>query len=364
MTVLFTMPDMRWTVVCQDNKDRWVWLYTFNSNGTVAWKDELNGMTGSGSWKLQGDQLVTTWKGSATTERWRMPIDTARWSGSCTMHGKFYSLSAVSRDVMDPVVPPSKFLTTKDEKDAFVARCNIAAGRLQQLQMLFMAFLGQIATSYSQAYEAHRGFLADLDRSMQIRNDLMVGFALAFLGGGLGGVVGATLKSAGDTDFMIDGIKDLAKFGVRGPGGVALRAPPSGRLPGLPDQFANALSTRAHTEMAAMAATINFWRETVSNGSEEVEKFDPVDTIVGALFISEPGVTVRLNSLPLIDVASLKNDFQRGFLVGWLETDAKNVTRIPTSRTEAHNKSILYGQNLGIANIQALVEKHIELFVD
>jgi hypothetical protein len=106
--MLLEMPDSRWTVVCENASKRFVWLYVFSKNGTVRWKDEGNGMTGSGTWRIQGGKLHTKWLNSATTEEWNHPIDPGNWTGSCKMKGLSYSLRAVARDNIEPAAAPSE----------------------------------------------------------------------------------------------------------------------------------------------------------------------------------------------------------------------------------------------------------------
>jgi len=106
LATIQTMQASKWTVRCWDASQQWVWLYTFSGDGrsrtgSVTWKDENNGMTGQGSWFLEGGKLKTTWTNSQTKETWALPINTENWTGSCTMHGKPYNLHAIARSVTE-----------------------------------------------------------------------------------------------------------------------------------------------------------------------------------------------------------------------------------------------------------------------
>ncbi len=50
------------------------WIYTFSAGGTVTWRDRWGSDTGTGSWSQQGSKVAIKWKGSATDEKWDVPI--------------------------------------------------------------------------------------------------------------------------------------------------------------------------------------------------------------------------------------------------------------------------------------------------
>ncbi|MEJ1157329.1 hypothetical protein [Prosthecomicrobium sp. N25] len=62
----------RWTVTFM----KWKWLYVFKATGEVTWKDPLNGMTGQGRWKVQGNFVHLSWFNSTTKESWTFPVKT------------------------------------------------------------------------------------------------------------------------------------------------------------------------------------------------------------------------------------------------------------------------------------------------
>jgi hypothetical protein len=71
--------------------DRWVWIYTFDANGTVVWVDPFNKKTGKGSWRINAGEMSISWANSTTKETWDLSTQT----GKCTMDKKTYDLQAV-----------------------------------------------------------------------------------------------------------------------------------------------------------------------------------------------------------------------------------------------------------------------------
>lgn len=92
--MLRTMPDLTWKV----RVDKWTWLYTFSSRGTVTWKDPFNGMHGSGGWRISGNKMVTRWNGSKTIEKWDVPINPLSASGVAYMEAGTFDLWAEAQN--------------------------------------------------------------------------------------------------------------------------------------------------------------------------------------------------------------------------------------------------------------------------
>lgn len=78
--------------------DSWHWIYSFDANGDVTWKDPYNGMAGKGKWSIQPGAISFVWLGSTTTETWNLPIKPSSQTGKTTMKGKSYVLTAVRHD--------------------------------------------------------------------------------------------------------------------------------------------------------------------------------------------------------------------------------------------------------------------------
>lgn len=52
----------------------WRWRYVFSADGSVTWRDPLNGMNGKGRWRKVGPTIHVAWP-SGTTENWPCPIN-------------------------------------------------------------------------------------------------------------------------------------------------------------------------------------------------------------------------------------------------------------------------------------------------
>jgi hypothetical protein len=90
--MLFTdEPAGRWEV----KVDQWKWIYTFDANGNVSWRDPFNNQTGKGTWKVNSGVISISWVGSTTKESWNLPLRPTAQTGKCTMQGKTYDLKAV-----------------------------------------------------------------------------------------------------------------------------------------------------------------------------------------------------------------------------------------------------------------------------
>lgn len=73
----------------------WLWIYTFDANGNVNWRDPFNNESGKGKWLIQPGTISFTWFNSATSENWTLPIDPTNQKGKTKMHGKVYGIDAV-----------------------------------------------------------------------------------------------------------------------------------------------------------------------------------------------------------------------------------------------------------------------------
>jgi hypothetical protein len=73
---------------------KWVWIYTFDGFGNVAWVDPLNGLTGKGRWKVGKDTMTTTWLPSKTVEDWKFPLSEKGQTGVARMSDGVFPLNA------------------------------------------------------------------------------------------------------------------------------------------------------------------------------------------------------------------------------------------------------------------------------
>ena len=141
----------------------------------------------------------------------------------------------MARGVAD-VDPVRIFTRNPLSKTQFLDKCNGANGKLQTATLNFGRWLSSIAIACGEGFEAHNSVINQIKSDIKLTNDLVLGLALAFLSGGAGSVVGAAMKKLESGDFMVDGVKDLAKFGVKASGqysageGPERDAPVSGPL--------------------------------------------------------------------------------------------------------------------------------------
>jgi hypothetical protein len=75
--------------------DRWLWIYNFDANGNVTWRDPFNNETGNGKWQIGSGVITFTWFNSTTTESWNLPIQPNNQKGKTTMKGTTYEVNAV-----------------------------------------------------------------------------------------------------------------------------------------------------------------------------------------------------------------------------------------------------------------------------
>lgn len=365
MAKLQTMPDLSWTVRCWNASNQFRWLYVFSRNGNVRWKDEGNGMTGTGTWQIRGDKLYTRWHNSGTVETWKVPIDTSNWTGDCVMKAIPYSLHAIARNFVE-VDTDTIYTRTPESKAQFLEKCSQATGRVQIAQFRFSAWLSSISIAYGNAFEAHNRLLGSISATEKLAQDMLLGFALAFLGGGVGGSVGAAMKAAESSEFMIDGIKDLAKFSVRGPGSAAVfQASSLKGMPSSPLQWQNSINEKVASEMALVAEQINDWRKAVATDDQSFNAgFDPVAEVDADLTIRNNGVVVNFRMLPTVEKEELQRNFEKGWLVAWIKNCGESVTVILGARASVKDTLLREGTRLGMTDIKALVDKHIPIDYD
>ena len=74
---------------------RWTWIYTFNADGTVTWRDPGTGQGGNGKWQIASKVTRFTWANSTTTETWNAPTTLNERTGTTNMKGTVYDIAAV-----------------------------------------------------------------------------------------------------------------------------------------------------------------------------------------------------------------------------------------------------------------------------
>jgi hypothetical protein len=178
-----------------------------------------------------------------------------------------------------------------------------------------------LCIAYGTAYKRHTDALEDQAESDQLAADLILGAALAFVPGGLGGLAGAAMKRKQAGDFLIDGVKDLTKYGLRSGAQVGVnQAFPSGggglsAFPTDPREWRNEVETSVEAESLQVGLHLQAWqRMAIAEDPTFALNFDPMAAVNSALSISgqTPG------SLPKVDQTRTADDFERGMWMQWL----------------------------------------------
>ncbi|MFA6964056.1 hypothetical protein [Bosea sp. (in: a-proteobacteria)] len=378
MAELDTMQNLSWSVVCQGERTYW-WRYDFKGDGkkakgSVSWKDEHNGKGGNGSWSIEngksGKKLITRWTGSDTVETWDWPIDTKTWAGKCTMGKKPHTLSAKARNYIETDTV-TVFSRTPETKARFLELVKQARGEVQISQAFMEIWMSGIATAYGEAYASHNAMLKDISATEKLGQDLLLGFALAFVGGAAGGALGQAVKSAmGDAakqnEWIIDGVKDIAKYSIRSVKADMLKSKAKAQAPTDPFLWDKSIREIVYTEFAIILGFLRDWEENVYNdrpilgdNGEILPDFDPLQEIKNDLQMTVDGDPIALTSLPKINKDGLRQDYELGFLVGWVKTCGRNVTSIPFARDSIIKTLYDNAVRLGLDNAEAFLNRYI-----
>lgn len=228
------------------------------------------------------------------------------------------SLGVWKVDVCDSTAPRAKFeLAVEMKKEDFLAKCAQAQTIITVAGHKLTGFLAGLAIAYGRAWKEHTSVLAKAAARDRLIGEFILNAALAFIPGGVGGLVGGVMKKLGNGDFLVDGMKDLAKGTGRWVGAKALTI---GAKPGLeayppdPTEWQNRETERVSFELAAIAEVLSAWQEHA--GTEDVEMtFEPVEAIRELLVMNGQAVT----ELQPVAQETHAFDFERGFWEKWLE---------------------------------------------
>jgi hypothetical protein len=185
------------------------------------------------------------------------------------------------------------------------------------------AWMDSLAVAYADAWDNHTKALKDQADFEKLVDDLILGAALAFIPGGIGGVIGKTMSTATATAedaFICDGIKDLQKWGFRnaapallggGGGGSGLNAYPKD-----PFQWRALKGVRIHSEIAHASDINKDWIHRANEGKPDfMLEFDPAKVMADALKIEG----TDLQSVAPVDMDKQSLLFEKGFWATWLE---------------------------------------------
>jgi hypothetical protein len=346
--MLQTMPDQtEWNV----HVGNWNWVYVFSQNGTFTWRDARVGQNGSGVWKIEKHKVVTRWNKFTTWDEWDIPINARAATGKSHMKEGNFDLKAEAVNFLDP-----------DDKSKFLERCNIASGKVQVAQLKFSAWLSGISVAYSDAYDAHNKVINDIAALQKLVEDMVLEAALRFLTGGVGGYIGGAMRAAKKPDFMIDAVKDLAKYGLSGPAQAVTRTSVKiAGMPASPHKWQNLVNERVSAEMGEVSANILRWRLAVAPNLTTFDaSFDPADVVEQALVLKTDTGNLPLMTLNEVDKDLLQKDFEKGFLAQWIELGA--VSNVPTLRDLARDKLHAYGRSLGMTDIDQMLDRYIPAY--
>lgn len=185
---------------------------------------------------------------------------------------------------------PNISASVEMDKQEFINACS---GTHIHLDLVFTkaeSALIKTGQAYTQAWQTHTSYLKAEQQVRDMAQQLTVGAALAFLPGGAGGVVGGILKKAGGGDFIVDGVKDLAKFGLRQAGGAAAGPAHGGGASGLsafptdPVLWKENAKQRMLEEKAKALEFIDGWVNKARKDDPSFSRnFDPAQAVESSL---------------------------------------------------------------------------------
>ena len=211
------------------------------------------------------------------------------------------------------------------DRQEFINKCATAHQIVDGKYDLIGAFTKELATMYGQAWKLHTGALKGANARRQIMAELMMGAALGFVTGGVGGAISKYITGRMGKDgyggaVAGDAFKDLWKDTSRrlGMAGLKPPAPPAFEaFPTDPSVWQNKEESAILRESGNMKLLISSWSGAASGGPEFLTDFDPVETINQKLLVA--GVTPEKLGSP-DKLEGLR--FEKGFWKAWLETYA------------------------------------------
>ena len=184
--------------------------------------------------------------------------------------------------------------TVEMDRRRFIDKCS-EAHTLAGGQYAYLASSNAtIANRYAQAWKTHTDALKEAAATERLIEGLILNAALAFIPGGVGGLIGARVKGWFDKDsaegnFMSDGMKDLFKDTVRRYAGqqiAGMHIPAYQAFPPDPLQTENLALARTEREKADVLMMINSWQAAANDHPEIVLDFDPVAVVRQACIVN------------------------------------------------------------------------------
>ncbi|MCL6429560.1 MAG: hypothetical protein K6V36_01710, partial [Anaerolineae bacterium] len=173
--------------------------------------------------------------------------------------------------------------------------------------------------AYGKAYRDHTELLEDVARSRQLALDLILGAALAFVPGGVGGLIGKAMTRVTTSEFLIEGVKELALYGMRIPQTLAAAAPPGEGLNAFPTNplaWRDQVELRITSELLVATNMLLGWQNS-ANGNDPnfFLDFNPVQAMEQSLTIAKHKVA----ELQPVDQEEMARHFEKGMWAAWLK---------------------------------------------
>jgi hypothetical protein len=270
----------------------------------------------------------------------------------------------IQRDPPAAAAPTAAPAATAEQKQAFLNKCSEANTMIDLAQRTYSAWLSSISIAYGQAWRAHSDVLTSAKSKAQTADSIVLGAVLAFVPGGAGGLVGEMMKECEAGAFLIDGMKDLAKWGLRTGGAAAGPAAGPGfqAFPTDPGQWQNQANVRAMTELAVATKQVLDWQHAVNTNDANFDpSFDPTAAVDAALTIKGSAV----KGLTPVDTESTRKGYQQGFMDDWITgtwpTELQNLDSVGWKKIE--DKVDEYGNSIGMpglgARLNAAAAEHL-----
>lgn len=259
-------------------------------------------------------------------------------------------------------------MTTPAQRQAFLNLCSQANTLVDLAERRFSAWLSSLAIPYGKGWTNHTAALKEAETEARLASDLILNAALAFIPGGVGGIVGETFKRLDAGAFVVDSIKDLGKWGMRSgaiigatPNVVTFGVSPAGlkAFPADPLQWQNEINSRVQTELADATRHIERWQNAVNTGERNFDpSFNPVEKVTLALAIRTANGTVAqlvmLTPLTQEEQDRHRRQFEQGWMTEWVRTQAfaTYVTLSQFAWGRTVDRLEAYGKRIGLPNLR------------
>ncbi|HEY9609374.1 DUF4157 domain-containing protein [Allocoleopsis sp.] len=210
------------------------------------------------------------------------------------------------------------------DKQEFVDLCTESMGTVTQAYLRATRVMEQLAAAYSDAWENHKKTLEEQEVSNQLAEEILLEAALAFVPGGIGSKAAKMMKSINAGEFMVDGVKDMAKAGVRGVEGAVLPKGTSSMQPigANPKTWRAKYADSVTAQSEEILKIINEWSSKANIRDPDFSmNFDPVNRTRQSLVVD--GQFLGDVTVPVLDEWARK--FELGFWKAWLERYAYTV---------------------------------------